>query len=249
MKLNVVEFNPKGNKMQLVALGDLHYGLKQCDVEMFKGYVNWIKETDDIAVILMGDLLDSATKHSRGPQIFEDNKNPQEQFDEVLEILMPIKNKIIGLHSGNHEMGIYRDTGIDLSKQMASALGCPYLGYACFTKIKVGKQNYVIYSTHGASGATLPHTKIKKCLDLSASFNADVFLYGHVHSLDSRLEEFREVSMKNKVVKIRKKIFILTGHFINYEDSYAEQKNYRPSKKGAPKIKLYKDHWDIHCGL
>ena len=249
MKLNNVNLEPTGSKIILSPLGDVHYGLKQCDFKMFKGYVDWVRKTEDARVILMGDLIDSATKYSRGPQIFEDDINPQEQYEGILEVLMPIKDKIIGLHSGNHEYGIFRDSGIDISKQMAKELGCPYLGYSCFSKLKVGKQNYVIYSTHGSSGASMPHTKIKRCLDLSASFNADLYLMGHVHAIDAKVEEFREVDLRNKIIKIRKKMFVLTGHFIDYEGSYGEQKNYRPSKKGAPTIKLYKDKWDFHSGL
>ena len=249
MKLNNVSLEPKGDKIVLTPFGDIHYGLKQCDFKLVKSYVNWIRKNEDSRVILMGDLIDSATKHSRGPQVFEDDITPQEQYDGIIELLMPIKDKIIGLHSGNHEYGIYRDTGVDLSKMMAKELSCPYLGYSCFSRIKIGKQNYIVYSTHGSSGSTLPHTKIKKCLDLSASFNADIFLYGHTHDLDSRIEEYREIDLKNKCVKIKKKMFVLTGHFIDYEGSYGEQKNYRPAKKGSPKIKLYKDKWDFHCGL
>lgn len=230
-------------------LGDVHYGLKQCDSKLFKGYLDWVENEDDARVLLMGDMIDSATKHSSGPQVFENNIPPQQQYDEMIDMLMPIKDKLIGLHIGNHEMGIFRDTGIDLAKQMARELGCPYLGFSCFSKIKVGSQNYVVYSTHGSSAATMPHTKMKRVLDLSASFNADIYLYGHVHSLDTKIEEYREVDLRGKCVKIRKKMFVLTGHFINYEDSYAEQKNYRPEKKGAPKIKLYKDRWDFHSGM
>jgi len=249
MNLNCVNLEPKGEKIVLSLLGDVHLGLKQCDIGLFKDYVKWVKKTEDARVLLMGDLLDSATKFSRGPQVFEDNLNPQEQYDTMVDILTPIKDKIIGNHIGNHELGIFRDTGVDLIKMMSKDLGCPYLGYSCFSKLKVGKQNYTIYSTHGSSGAALPHTKMKRCMDLANSFNADIFCYGHVHGLDTSVEEYREIDLKNKMIKIRKKMFILTGHFIDYEGSYAEQKNYRPSKKGAPTIKLYKNRWDFHAGL
>ena len=250
MKLNVVNIKRvSGDKLTLVPLGDVHYGARECKEELFQKYVDHVADNKDYRTIMMGDMINAALRDSVGAGSYDDKMNVQQQKDEILDILHPIRKKIIGYHTGNHEERIYKSTGLDISKDMAKDLGVPYLGYAAFTKLRLGKQNYCLYSTHGSSGATMPHTKIKKCLDLGASFEADIYLYAHVHRLDSAIEDKYYVDYGSKMIKTKRKTFVLTGHFLNYAGSYGEAKNLRPDRPGAPKIKLYKNKWDVHVGL
>ena len=245
--LNVVY--EKSKRIDLVPLCCSHYCSKDCNFKLFLNYVDWIKRNKNARCILMGDLLNIGIRDSIGAGPYDDDSVPQQQYEEMVEYLRPIKDKIYGMHIGNHEQRIYNNTSINLIKMMCRELDVPYLGYSAFHKIAVGKQNYTIYSTHGCSGATLPHTKIKRCIDLSSSFDADIFLYGHVHSLQNVITEYRYIDMRKRTIEIKKKFFILTGHFLDYEGGYAEAKNYVPARQGAPKIKLYADKFDVHLSV
>lgn len=200
-------------------------------------------------MIGMGDYLECAHKASGTGAVYEQVKSPQEQYESIMELFKPIKKKIIGLHSGNHEWRAYRDTGIDLTKNLARELNTTDLGFACFTKLKLGKQNYDIYSTHGASGSWTPEGKMRAIRKLSESFDADLYLYGHVHDISIQTEESRKIDDRSRTVKRRKKYYVNTGHFLNYEGSYAEMKNYKPGKKGVVKIKFYRKKFDIHASV
>ena len=93
---------------KLYAIGDIHLGSKQCDEKAFKRDVKRATKDPNALVILMGDMIDSIvatdTKRYRADTI----KNPVDDIidrdiDDLLEILKPLKNKLIGVITGNHE--------------------------------------------------------------------------------------------------------------------------------------------------
>ena len=42
-----------------------------------------------------------------------------------------------------------------------------------------------------------------------------------------------------------KRYIVLTGHYLNYKDSYAEQKNMMPGKQGSPIVVLDGEKWGV----
>ena len=244
-RLIVKNFNQ--DEVKLIPLGDVHLGDKSCDKKLFEGTLQYIEESGS-QVIGMGDLINAGTKSSVS-DIYSEVGNPMTEFEEMIEYLEPIKKNIFGLLYGNHEYRIWKESGINITKMMAKELDTKYLGFACFTKLKVGKQNYSIYATHGSSGAWTPEGKLRAVRRIGEYVDSDLILYGHVHDLAVQTEERRKINYKKKIVEKKKKYYVLTGHFLNYEDSYAERKNYKPGKKGVAKIKFYGDRWDLHCSI
>lgn len=137
--------------------------------------------------------------------------------------------------SGNCER-IFNATGYSPMKMLCNELHTNHYGYGQFIKIKGKNTNYSIYATHGSSSSTLPYTKIKGCLNLAMHKDADIYCMGHVHDLQLHTQEVERIQY-NQVVK-NKRYFVLTGHYLNYDNSYAEMKNLIPSKQGSPVIDL-----------
>jgi len=79
--------------------------------------------------------------------------------------------------------------------------------------------------------------------------NVEIVLYGHTHGLGYNKLEYFEVNKKNKVVEKKTKFAVLTGSFLDYRDSYAEQKNMQPATSGSPIISLYGDKHDIFVSI
>jgi UDP-2,3-diacylglucosamine pyrophosphatase LpxH len=233
-------------KLWAVPIGDVHLGHPTCDVKKFLETIEFVKK-NGYKVILMGDLLECANKGSIGAGWVEQLASPQQQYDTLCEVLTPIKDQIIVLLTGNHEVRAWRDTGVDLSKMMARHLGVPYGGYAAMIYFRVGKQNYVCHAQHGSSGAKYNHTKIQAAKRTATHTEADIYLYGHTHALMADSEEKRYYDKRAKTVKIRKQYTVLTGSFLSYEGSYAQMKNYNPTRKGVANIYLGGEKWDIHC--
>jgi predicted phosphodiesterase len=231
-----LDIHTEKKDIQLVPFGDLHYGDKSCNWEKAQKMIDWIDSEKNTRVILMGDLINSATKTSVGAALFDENKHGQDQLDFMIDALKPIKKKIYGALVGNHSERIYQATGYDPIKFLCNELHTNHYGYGQFIKVKGKGVDYKIYATHGSSSSTLPYTKIKGCLNLSMHKDADIYLMGHVHDLQLHTQEIERIQY-SQVIK-DKKYFILTGHYLNYDNSYAEMKNLCPSKQGSPVIDL-----------
>jgi len=190
--------------------------------------------------------MEAASKHSVGAGWVEQNLSPQAQMDALEEVLKPIAPQVLVLLDGNHEFRIWRQTGIQVSKNLAKLLGVPYGGYSCFIKLRVQKQNYIIHAQHGSSNAWYPHTKLTAAMRTARHTDADIYLYGHTHELLSLKVPRRTLDLRSRTVKREKKYFVLTGGFLGYENSYAERKNMYPTQTGVAKIKFFGDRWDIH---
>lgn len=245
--LNITLPEPEGDRIRLVPLGDIHVGAPegQCDIKKVVSELNYILKTPDTYMIGMGDFMDSAKKVGRGPNIFMSSLSPQQQYDLILKLFRPLaeKGKIIGLHCGNHEEWITQSTGIQVIYNLCETLGVPFLGYACDITIHVGKQTYLGYSQHGSSSAKMKHTKLGAAIKATGDIFADFFLYGHVHQIGVQKGGKRLGGKQNKCY------YILTGHFLNWEGSYAQAFGMDVGPSGCPQIKFFVDRHDIHVSV
>lgn len=241
-----VRYLTDADKLLLIPFGDVHLGHPTCNVDKVKKTLKFIEDTD-CKVILMGDLLECANKGSVGAGWVEQTMSPQEQLHEWMELLAPIKDKILILLTGNHELRAWKDTGFDPSAVLAKLLDVPYGGYAAMLYVRVGKQGYVIHAQHGSSGARYTHTKLQAAKRTATHTAADLYLYGHVHSLVADSEDKRYYDKRLKGIRVRKQYFVLTGSFVEYEGSYAQMKNYNPTRTGVANIVLNGKKWDIHA--
>ena len=173
---------------------------------------------------------------------------PEEQYELCLELLTPIKEKIYGVHIGNHEQRIVNETSMDLMKSLSRELDTKYLDSSCIHRIIVNGYSYILFTTHGSSGSTLPHTKMKFLRDFAGYIDADVYVAGHVHELDTASDVKLYLDIGDKMVKQRKRYYVLSGHYLKY-GGYAEAKGYMPGKTGSPKIQLFGTKQDVHISI
>ena len=204
----------------LLFFGDLHWGQAQCAEKKAKEMLDWAYR-EKVPMILMGDLIEAGTRDSVGDSVYMQKVNPDEQIEMVVDLFMPLAE--IGLVkcllSGNHEARISKSTSIDVSKIMARELKVPYGGYACWHLVKVGNQNYTIYTTHGSGGSTLPHTKLNSVVKLGYFLQADIVAMGHLHGLSTDIRLIEYVDLKDKQVKQKKQYVVLTGSYVDWAGS------------------------------
>lgn len=258
--LITVDIDTAEHRPIICPFGDMHYGSENFNRELFMENLNWAWENKNVYIIGMGDWLEAATRNSVGSGVYDQKENAGGQLDEVVRLFKPFadEGRILGITNGNHEDRIYNATGVDATRIMASMLGVSYFKNGGFFRIRVGPKSgphaknaqiYHIYATHGSSGATLPHTKIKRCLDLATFIDADVYLMGHVHDEQVLTQEYHCIDNRNRAILKSNKYFVLTGHYLNWTDSYAQMKSMRPSKQGTPKIKLGSDKHLVRISL
>ena len=81
-----------------------------------------MKENDHVYAIILGDLLNNSTKTSVG-DVYEEELTPMQQVKKAVMMFEPIKHKILGVCSGNHERRSYKMDGVDLLYFMCAELG------------------------------------------------------------------------------------------------------------------------------
>lgn len=248
LKLNRVVLQPdKLGRVYIIPLGDMHIGYPTTNYKKIRGYIDYCLK-NHCYVIGIGDYLECGQTNSVGNSAYKQTLNPQKQLDNFVEMFKPLAKAglLLGLHQGNHEERIMNNSGLDVTKIACDLLGVRNFGYAMYHLIKVGKQNYTAFSCHGASGARMPYTKIKSVIDLARFVSVEIIMMGHVHEVMASKFTYYTIDIGRRQKVKKDKHVILTGHFLEYEGSYAEMKNMSPSKTGAVKIVLSANKHDIH---
>lgn len=251
IRLNKFELDSNSkNEASILFWGDIHLGYPQCEIDKALKSLEWALDKG-MYVILMGDLLECGLTGSIGDSVYMQKLNPQAQMEKMVDILTPLAKtgRIIGLHEGNHEERITKNTSINISKIMARLLNVPYLGYACWSLLKVGNIHYTMYSSHGVSGSVLEHTKLNAVIKQSHIVRADIVAYGHTHGLDIATRVTQYIDLRSKSVKEFKTYCVLTGAYISWDGSYGQKKGYGIPKIGSPKVKLSGLRKDLHFSL
>lgn len=243
-----VNLKPNDGRVEIVPLGDFHYGNPCFNEESeakLDGYIDFILNTPGVYTILMGDFIESANERAT----FKLKVTPQEQLEWVMKKLQPLvdAHKIIGIISGTHENWIFSDKGFDIVKTMSMAMKVPYLGDSGYIGMKVGKQFYTAYATHPKAGAIQKSSKMRVLEDLGSIHDVDIILCGHMHSIITEEQIRRRPNFVTGEIENKKQLLVATGAFLEYGD-YAELYRYKPEKMGAPKIKLYAEKPDMHTG-
>lgn len=238
MKTNVVELHiPSKRDMGcLLAIGDVQYDGNEnhYDHDRFVDNLEYCKE-NNYHILLMGDLIECNLKNSVGSGIFEQRRNPSEQFEDMANILYQYRHLICGVHMSNHEYRVFKETSFEPIKMFAQALGVPLLGHTSYTEVRAGKEKYYLFSMHGFSSAR--HLSAKQnALRAATAFveDADAYLMGHVHELDAVAET--KLTLVDGQPAWRKAYYVLTGHYLKWKGSYAEMMGMRPGKMGSPKF-------------
>lgn len=230
-----VKLDTIGNNIKLVAISDVHLGDSNCDVEKFRGVVNFIKNTPDCYCVLLGDILNTALKNSKS-DIYTETLNVAQAQKLALEILTPIKDKILAMTPGNHENRVWREVGVDVSLWLAERLGIQdkYRNNAVALSVQFGKDingnpfRINIFGQHGGYGGGRKLGAAMNALeDMDGMVaNADIFLRAHTHSpVSGRRDVFLFNEQGNAVRK--SKYYFNAPSFLNF-GGYAEEKGYRP---------------------
>ncbi|KKN27719.1 hypothetical protein LCGC14_0861430 [marine sediment metagenome] len=248
----------------ILILSDLHYGNPFCSVKHFDRTLKFIHDTPNCYALCNGDLCESTIKSSKG-DIFSQVGTPQDQRDWVIERLLPIKDKILGMTTGNHEERIYRDAGIDITKDIAAALGVPYRPEGMLHKLSFGNYNnrtkdapFVFwgYISHGYGGARTKSAKAVKAERTSTWIHADYYGMSHDHVVNVAPDIYLMPDNRGTVgkdgfltgrVRAHREMLVKTNAYVRW-GGYAEALGFPPSDLTTPIIYLMTPKspmWDL----
>lgn len=245
-----------GNVKQISidTFSDWHIGDKNCDLEMIKELIERVRGEETSYVILNGDLMNIATKNSVS-DIYNESLTPMEQLEICVELLKPIKDRILLITEGNHERRIAKESGINLTKLLAIQLGLEdrYSPSSALLFLRLGELGrkatgkdckrqvcYTIYVTHGTRGGRSGGSKINALLQMASIIDADIYIHSHTHLGAVIRENFFRTDVRNSTIAQVEKLFINTSSALDY-GGYGEIGEYKPTSKVTPTLILRGD--------
>lgn len=215
------------NECTIFPLGDVHLGSKECNLDLLYEWRSQVEQDPNARAVIVGDMLNMAIKSSVS-NIYEDIMMPKEQKEFCYEFLLPIKDKIIGVVSGNHEYRNVKEVGTNPLYDVCCRLGIEdvYRENVCFIKLTVGRiknknPNVItIVLTHGKSR--------KKDLDWANSVDGvDLFIQGHTHQPELKPMTKIKFDAPHETVKCVEYNIVTVASFQNY-GGYAIRNKYLP---------------------
>lgn len=237
--------------VNLYTLADLHIGDLHCNQTEVQEQIKRIQTDPYGLCVLNGDLLNTALKNSVS-DVYGETLKPIDQIVELVTLLQPIKEKIIGITIGNHENRVYRNDGIDIMRLACRELGVEdkYNPEGILIFLRFGKANphgrhvdnqrrlFTIYLTHGSGGGRKEGAKAMRLAELAGIVDADIYIRSHVHMPMSFRQSFYRTSPSNSSVKIVDKLFVNTAATVDY-GGYAQLQEYKPASQRTPVIHLH----------
>jgi hypothetical protein len=250
--------------IRFVIISDVHYGNPLFSLKHFQRTIDFIKNHDDVFAALNGDLLECATKSSKG-NVYRQVQSPKQQRDDIIDILKPVKHKLVGMTTGNHELRL-QDADADFSEDIAKALEIPYRPAGMFYKLTFGRGNsshdskpYTFrgYWTHGYGGARTKSAKAVKAERLSAFTVSDFYAMSHDHDVnvaflvklqqDERGYKSQYEGFTQGKVSASRAVLIKTNAYLKWGD-YSEMGGFMPSDLETPVLLLLtpeSDYWNL----
>lgn len=232
IKINLEE----DNNIQIYVLSDMHIGDANADLPTLKKIIEHIRNTPNMYVILLGDILNTALKTSKS-DIYSETLNVMEAQKLALELLLPIKDKILAMTPGNHENRVWKEVGIDLSLWLAEKLSVQdrYRNNNIALTIQFGSDvngnpfRLNIFGQHGAYGGGRRLGAAMNALeDLDGIVgNADIYIRAHTHQPIQGSRNIFLFDDKGNMHR-RTKYYFNSPSVLNY-GGYAAEKGYKPT--------------------
>lgn len=234
---------------RIYILSDLHIGDPNANLQEISSRIEQIQNDPNGLCILNGDILNTAIRTGVS-DIYAEVLSPTGQIKQAIDMLMPIRKKIIFADTGNHENRIYKTDGVDIMRLMCRELGvenryCPE-GGLCFLKFGNNEHNkksakskmtYMIYATHGTGGGRKEGAKAIRLADMASIVDADIYIHSHTHLPMIMKQAYHRTDIQNSTVTLVDKLFVNDSSSIDY-GGYGQAGEFKPSSHTSPVIYL-----------
>jgi hypothetical protein len=237
------EFN-KFPQLEIIMLTDLQFGHKEFNDELFAKYRDWILENPARHVVLGGDLIDAATVFSVGSP-YENRVDPMHQVFEVVDLLAPLKHRILGYVGGNHERRTSKTFG-DAGYIIADKLKIPYSSGKQLIDVYYGDHKpFKITLYHGRGAARTKGARANMVHEIMRQGDSQLYLVGHLSDAIV-LFDWRESRTSSGELKLLKICGAMSSSFLKYWGTYAEVGGYSPSDTLMARTILYpQGGWEV----
>ena len=242
----------------LIPIGDLHIGDKAFGKkgrDKLNGYVQWVKDHENACILLMGDISNVASRHSKTSP-FESNAN---EYEEAEGLFKPVAKQILGAIDGNHEARMLDMFGYSPLQALCAKLEIPYCGWSAVIELNVGNSRargcpkgrtmtprmkylwnpYFVYCHHTTGGGTTLGGALNRSVKLQEIVQGiDVFCGGHNHQLATGVRTVLHPYPPGRRMVERKVTYVDCGSYLDWDESYAEKGMMPIGKLGSPRIRF-----------
>lgn len=219
-----------GRTIRVWAVADVHIGAKQADLAGFASFLSKVKDSHNDYLVLCGDLLNNGTKDSV-TNVYEEVMPPHAQVDKCVELLEPVKERILGCVGGNHELRSVKAVDLDPCYQVLTLLRKPELYRQNMAFVRVNlvrgktKDHYALLLVHGKT--------LNKQKQLSYAIEGvDAIVGAHLHQGQVQ-KNARLVLSSNNLVTIRPIVNLTATSWLKY-GGYAARSLLLPSATSDP---------------
>jgi len=264
-----ITLDNKNEPARIVPFGDIHIGAAGVNKTYLKNTIDWIENKENCYAIGMGDYCDCIDiKDKRfdikaiDRQFVKDLDNiAMSQMDYMVDLLEPIKDKILVMIPGNHEDKLRTRYSVSVMKYLEESLDVHIGDYMTYFRLKFDRKQFhatpvTFWLHHGWFAGRKMGGKINQLHDVAGSYEADVIIAGHSHDLSATTSERLSLPLGAMKPVKTKKIFINSGTFMETVSmggtSYSEQKAYSVSKIGTARLDIYPNHRprpDLHVSI
>lgn len=230
--------------VEIRPISDTHIGDPLFDDLLLQQEIDWVLAEDFRYLVLNGDIMNMATKHSVSNS-YDSVMTPHEELKYARTLFKRARKKILGVTAGNHEDRILKNDGIDIAEELAISLGTSYCREGLLLKIKFGKrktnskpQVYTFYMTHGFTGSRTVGGKANRLEKLRKIVVSDVYIVSHSHQKVFFKKKLFIPDLRNNKITEKIQTFINTGAYLRY-GKYGQRKSYDPTDLGTLTIRLY----------
>jgi len=226
----------EGRPVKLWAVGDVHIGSKECDIESFRAFLRKVESDPDSYILVVGDILDNCTKDSVGDIYDAAIASPMDAIDFTAELFAPVADRILGAVGGNHEFRSAKSTGLDPLYDVFVMLRIQevYRQNFAFLRIILERggthDHYAIYLTHGRTANK------QRRFAQSAIEGVDAIVAAHTH--DGAVNKNSRMVFSNRnVVTMRPFVSLTAASWLNY-GGYASRAQCIPTASCDPQALL-----------
>jgi predicted phosphodiesterase len=231
-------------------ISDVHYGALEHMNREWTDFCKMIQKTPNAYIILGGDLINNNVRTCGFINPYDELVRPRDQKKRMVEMLMPIKDRILCAVGGNHEARSIRDDDIDITYDIMAKLDIEdlYRPSMAFMKVSLGHrkddntpiQSYTFAVTHGAGGGIYTGATVNRNERFGNVIEGlDCMIVGHTHKGTVSKPAKIVIDRKNNTVSMSHYTVISMVSWLNY-GGYAMQKMLLPAHVADPqKLKLY----------
>lgn len=230
--------------LTIIPVSDVHLGAAEHMAKEWAAFCDMVLSNEDVYLILAGDLINNTTRSSVA-NIFEETLRPREQKKQMVEMLSPIRDRILCSVGGNHERRSIKDADDDPCYDIMCKLDVEHLyrENIAFLKIQMGKPRasgiknptYTLAITHGTGGGIYTGAAVNRNERFGYTIDGiDCLVVGHTHKPTISQPGKIKIDHQHNQVRLSDFKVVSTTSWLKF-GGYAAQKMLLPSSH-APQI-------------